>query len=96
MVSLAEAMKEPTVSVVSDLEVQSDTLLVAFGGGFGAYFMPRFEFSRMASDLPVKKLFIREHEPTWYQGGIPGLGLGSTRRPARSANSSSGTGSTAR
>jgi pimeloyl-ACP methyl ester carboxylesterase len=76
MVSLAEAMKEPTVSVVSDLEVQSDTLLVAFGGGFGAYFMPRFEFSRMASDLPVKKLFIREHEPTWYQGGIPGLGLG--------------------
>jgi hypothetical protein len=60
--------------VVLDMETDSRTLLVVFGGIAGGVSMPVFEFFRMASGLPVMKVFLRDPRRAWYQRGIPGVG----------------------
>jgi hypothetical protein len=57
-------------AVEADLDVDSDVMFVAFGGLAGKIGMPPFEFFRLAGDLPVKKLFLRDLRQAWYQLGI--------------------------
>jgi len=61
-------------NVVLDLETDSRTLLVVFGGIAGGVSMPVFEFFRIASGFPAKKAFLRDPRRGWYQLGIPGVG----------------------
>ena len=60
--------------VVLDLETESQSLLVLFGGIAGGVSMPVFEFFRMTSRFPVKKVFLRDPRRAWYQRGVPGIG----------------------
>jgi len=62
-------------SVLEVLEVDSPTLLIAFSGK--AKDPSRtFNFLRMTSDLPVKKLYVRDLNNSWYHGEHPGIGAG--------------------
>jgi hypothetical protein len=60
--------------VVLDLATESSTLLVLFGGIAGGVSMPIFEFFRLTSGFPAKKVFLRDPRRGWYQLGIPGVG----------------------
>ena len=60
--------------VVLDLATESSTLLVLFGGIAGGVSMPVFEFFRLTSGFPAKKVFLRDPRRGWYQLGIPGVG----------------------
>ena len=60
--------------VVLDLQTESSTLLVLFGGIAGGVSMPVFEFFRLTSGFPAKKAFLRDPRRGWYQLGIPGVG----------------------
>ena len=64
----------PDAHVVLDLETESQTLLVLFGGIAGGVSMPVFEFFRLTSGFPAKKAFLRDPRRGWYQLGIPGVG----------------------
>ena len=64
----------PDAHVVLDLETQSRTLLILFGGIAGGVSMPVFEFFRLTSGFPAKKAFLRDPRRGWYQLGIPGVG----------------------
>jgi pimeloyl-ACP methyl ester carboxylesterase len=52
----------------------SSTAMLAFGGIAGGLLLPPFEFFRLAEDIPVVKIFVRDHEQAWYQCGVRGLG----------------------
>jgi hypothetical protein len=67
-------ISRPDVHVVLDLETESPTLLVLFGGIAGGVSMPVFEFFRLTSGFPAKKAFLRDPRRGWYQLGIPGVG----------------------
>jgi pimeloyl-ACP methyl ester carboxylesterase len=49
-------------------------LLIAFGGMKLSIGIPPFEFLNMTSELPVKRLFLRDLEQAWYHRGVPGHG----------------------
>jgi hypothetical protein len=72
--SFESLVSRPDVHVVLDLETDSRTLLVLFGGIAGGVSMPVFEFFRLTAGLPVKKVFLRDPRRAWYQLGIPGVG----------------------
>lgn len=59
---------------VVDLASDGRTLLIVFGGIAGGVSMPVFEFFRLTSAMPGKKVFLRDPLRGWYQLGIPGLG----------------------
>lgn len=63
-----------TLGVVTDFGAESRAMLVAFGGIAGGISMPVFEFFRIASPLPTKKIFVRDLSQGWYQRGVRGLG----------------------
>ncbi len=67
-------VEDPTVGVATDFGPKADTLLVAFGGIKGGMGIAPFEFLRLASDVPTKRLFVRDLSQAWYQRGVPGLG----------------------
>jgi hypothetical protein len=67
-------LSRPDAHVVLDLETQSSTLLVLFGGIAGGVSMPVFEFFRLTAGFPAKKAFLRDPRRGWYQLGIPGIG----------------------
>jgi hypothetical protein len=71
-------LSRPDAHVVLDLETESPTLLVLFGGIAGGVSMPVFEFFRLTSGFPAKKAFLRDPRRGWYQLGIPGIGDSST------------------
>ncbi len=60
--------------VAIDLNAESRSLLVLFGGIAGNVSMPVFEFFRVTAEFPVKKAFLRDPRRGWYQLGIPGVG----------------------
>lgn len=62
-----------TKPLVSDFEIPSETMLVAFGGIAAGIGIPPFEFFRLIGGLPVKKLFVRDLEQAWYHCGLPGI-----------------------
>jgi pimeloyl-ACP methyl ester carboxylesterase len=57
-----------------DLESDSRTLLIAFGGMAGQIGMPPFEFFKATGEIRVKRLFVRDLHQAWYHRGIPGHG----------------------
>lgn len=68
------SLSDPGSPVWRDYSAAADRLLVLFGGiklGFG---MPQFEFSRVLSETPVKKLFVRDARQGWYLRGVDGVG----------------------
>jgi pimeloyl-ACP methyl ester carboxylesterase len=52
----------------------SRTLLLAFGGLNRRIGMPPFEFLTLTGDLPVKRMFLRDHRGSWYHEGLPRRG----------------------
>jgi hypothetical protein len=66
-------LSDKATSVATDFEHASDVLLVAFGGIVGELGIPVFEFFKLASDLAVKKMFVRDLRQAWYQQGLPGI-----------------------
>src|SRR5829696_909273 len=67
-------LSRPDAHVVLDLQTESRTLLVLFGGIAGGVSMPVFEFFRLTAGFPAKKAFLRDPRRGWYQRGIPGVG----------------------
>ena len=61
-------------SVSLDMDSDSRTLLLAFGGMEGRIGMPPFEFLRLTGEIPVKRLFVRDLRQAWYHRGMPGHG----------------------
>jgi pimeloyl-ACP methyl ester carboxylesterase len=59
---------------VSSLDEPGNVALVLFGGINRQIGMPPFEFFRLTQDLPVKKIFLRDHEQAWYHRGVTGAG----------------------
>ena len=72
--SFDSLLARPDAHVVLDLATESPTLLVLFGGIAGGVSMPVFEFFRLTSGFPAKKVFLRDPRRGWYQLGIPGVG----------------------
>jgi pimeloyl-ACP methyl ester carboxylesterase len=67
-------LEDPHAPLSLDMERDSTTLLMAFGGMLGQLGMPPFEFFKATGDIPVKRLFVRDIHQSWYQRGIPGDG----------------------
>jgi hypothetical protein len=57
-------------SVVKDYDVKSDTLWVLFGGINGGLGVKILEFGTITKSFPIKKLFIRDMQQSFYQRGI--------------------------
>ena len=58
-----------------EMDVDSRTLLIAFGGMRGARIgVPAFEFSMASNEIPVKRLFVRDLRQAWYHLGTPEYG----------------------
>jgi predicted lipase len=64
---------DETAPVLTDFDLPSDTMLIVFGGFFGKLQIPVFEFFKVTSDIPVKKLFVRDLQQRFYQRGLPGI-----------------------
>jgi hypothetical protein len=67
-------LSRPDAHVVLDLQTESPTMLVLFGGIAGGVSMPVFEFFRLTEGFPAKKAFLRDPRRGWYQLGVPGVG----------------------
>lgn len=70
---LAEALEDPTRSIIRAPGGTGDVLLVAFGGvasQIGG--LPPFEFLSVARRYAARQVFVRDLRQTWYQGGAPG------------------------
>ncbi|MDF2753941.1 MAG: sulfotransferase [Gaiellaceae bacterium] len=76
--SFDSLLARPDAHVVLDLATESSALLVLFGGIAGGVSMPVFEFFRLTSGFPAKKVFLRDPRRGWYQLGIPGVGDSAT------------------
>jgi hypothetical protein len=67
-------LENPSTPLSLDLDRDSSTLLIAFGGMRGQLGMPVFEFFKATGGIPVKRLFVRDLRQAWYHRGIPGHG----------------------
>jgi len=63
-------------AAATDFSSGSRALLVTFGGFAGGIGMPPFEFFRIASDLAVNKIFVRDLAQALYHRALPGIGGG--------------------
>lgn len=63
-------------SIIEDFSSDSPALLLAFAGLHQRFGMPVFEFDRITSRLPVKRLLMRDLTQSKYQQGVPGVGTG--------------------
>jgi hypothetical protein len=68
-----QSFTDETAPVLTDFDTPSDTLLIVFGGFFGGLEIPVFEFFNVTSDIPVKKIFLRDLQQRFYQRGLPGI-----------------------
>jgi pimeloyl-ACP methyl ester carboxylesterase len=57
-----------------DMDGESTTLLLAFGGLNSRIGMPPFEFLSLTGEIPVKRMFVRDLRQAWYHRGLPGYG----------------------
>jgi hypothetical protein len=69
-----EPVRESDRALSLELDSDSDTLLLAFGGMNQRIGIPPFEFFSLAGDIPVKRMFVRDLSQAWYHRGIPGAG----------------------
>jgi hypothetical protein len=71
-----ETVPEGKGSYIQDFSIDSDIMLITFGGGWfkpgGAF----FALVNSTSDFPVKKLYVRDLKFAWYQQGLPEVGEG--------------------
>ena len=65
-------LSRPNAHVVLDLETESRTLLILFGGIAGGVSIPVFEFFRLTEGFPAKKAFLRDPRRGLRSGDIPG------------------------
>lgn len=56
---------DPKNSIIKDLNLDSSTLLIAFGGINGALGIPPFEFFKITSELKVNKIYLRHLNQSW-------------------------------
>ena len=61
-------------SLSMEMEADTGTLLLAFGGINQRIGIPPFEFFSLTGDIPVKRMFVRDLRQAWYHRGIPGAG----------------------
>lgn len=74
-VSALDSLEQnPIDPILTDYTADSKDMLIAFGGISGEIGVPVFEFFKLLSDFPVKKLFLRDLRQSWYQNGVPGFG----------------------
>jgi pimeloyl-ACP methyl ester carboxylesterase len=64
-------LAEEDLPLSADMDSDSRTLLIAFGGMRNRIGMPPFEFLSLTGGLPVKKLFVRDLRQAWYHRGMP-------------------------
>lgn len=69
-----KALPDDDVPLSLDMDSDSRTLLIAFGGMRGRIGMPPFEFLSLTGTIPVKRLFVRDLRQAWYHRGMPGHG----------------------
>ena len=60
-------------SVLIDFDVESDILMVTFGGMALGVHIPVFEFFDLLSNYSLKKCFIRDFAQAMYQRGLKGI-----------------------
>lgn len=65
---------DPSVSLTLDLESDSRTWLILFGGRAGGMGLPPFEFFKVTKGIPTKRLFVRDLSQAWYHQGIAEAG----------------------
>ena len=68
-----EQLKDPARGVATDLERESDVLAITFAGIRGEVGIPSYEFLAMTEVSNVKRVFLRDHERSWYHLGVRGL-----------------------
>jgi hypothetical protein len=66
------AFDDDSAGAVFDLEHDSDSLLIAFGGIAGHLGVPVFEFFKVTGSVDAKRAFIRDHRRAWYHRGVAG------------------------
>jgi hypothetical protein len=71
---LARPPRDAESPLSIEMDGESRTLLIAFGGMLGRMGMPPLEFFSLAGDIPVKRLFVRDLRQAWYHLGMPGYG----------------------
>jgi pimeloyl-ACP methyl ester carboxylesterase len=69
-----QQLQDPNLPLSMDLDRDSSTLLVAFGGINSMLGVPIFEFFKSTGGIDVKRLFVRDLRQAWYHCGIPGHG----------------------
>jgi hypothetical protein len=62
------------VGVGRDFAKDATTMLVIFSGAWAESGPPPFEFTALTSQMPVKRLFVRDVQGVWYHKGVPGFG----------------------
>ncbi len=62
---------EPTLALSADMESESRTLLITFGGMKSMAGIASFEFVALTGGIPVKRLFVRDPRQSWYHRGMP-------------------------
>jgi pimeloyl-ACP methyl ester carboxylesterase len=67
-------LEDPNVPLSLDMERDSSTVLLAFGGMKGLLGVPPFEFFKATGGIEVKRLLVRDLRQAWYHRGIPGHG----------------------
>jgi len=67
-------VRESEQALSLELDGDSETLLIAFGGMNQRIGIPPFEFFAAAGDIPVKRVFVRDLNQAWYHRGVPGGG----------------------
>jgi len=65
-------MAEPWAGLLQRIDVESDTVVLSFGGLMGH--RPIHEGGRFLSDWPVKQVLVRDFDGVWYQRGVRGVG----------------------
>lgn len=67
-------LNDPALGVAVDFSAESQIMVVACAGFAQQIGLPPFEFFKLLSNVcPVKKIFLRDTYPAWYQRGITGL-----------------------
>jgi pimeloyl-ACP methyl ester carboxylesterase len=59
------------IALSLDMESDSSTLLVTFGGMKSLAGIASFEFVNLTREFPVKRLFVRDPRQSWYHRGLP-------------------------
>jgi hypothetical protein len=72
--SFHRSLEDPTVPLSLDMDHDSATVMVAFGGIAGALQIPPFEFFNATGGLPIKRIFVRDLQQAWYHRGLRGHG----------------------